>query len=201
MSFLMRIFNAFRNPVRNIILRGPRWKLTPFHRPTTSRFDIFFEYPSTSDDPRRTKRMVQYADPEHMTTYIGGNKRLPIQWSSWLTHTRPHPPTLEELQADIQRQQRVLMNAAMIETRDREEQEQMARLRAELQREALAPPSRSSRVEEVQPQVKVESGSEVPPRQMEEYTKAKPQHEDTEPPNSPWRTDSDPQPVAGRPVR
>ncbi|KAF8997289.1 hypothetical protein BDQ17DRAFT_1248764, partial [Cyathus striatus] len=67
--------------------------------------------------------------------------------SSWLTHTRPHPPTLKELQVDIQRQLRVLTNAAMIETRAREEQEQMARLRAELQRGALAPPSKSSRVE------------------------------------------------------
>ena len=59
-----------------------------------------------------------------------------VQWSAWLTH-RPHAPTLEvrneswffvidtlyliclqDLQADFQRQQRVLMNASIIEERN-----------------------------------------------------------------------------------
>ncbi|KAF5379212.1 hypothetical protein D9615_005888 [Tricholomella constricta] len=53
-----------------------------------------------------------------------------LQWSSWLSHTRPLPPTLEELQADLERQQRVRANVALIEARDREERAQMLRLQA-----------------------------------------------------------------------
>jgi NADH dehydrogenase [ubiquinone] 1 alpha subcomplex assembly factor 2 len=64
-----------------------------------------------------------------------------VQWSAWLAHTRQHPPTIEvcpkttgwengpylsllglqELQADMHRRQRVLMNASLIEARDQEE--------------------------------------------------------------------------------
>lgn len=68
-----------------------------------------------------------------------------VQWTSWLTHTRSHPPTyqvcdpkvwrteldwsshysffLQELLADLERQRRVLQNAAMIEAREREARE------------------------------------------------------------------------------
>jgi hypothetical protein len=66
-------------------------------------------------DPTRKKRIVEYCDPEDVWKYIGGGKRLPgmfltfflygphhmfdtcitVQWSAWLTHTRPDPPSLE----------------------------------------------------------------------------------------------------------
>ncbi|CCM03270.1 uncharacterized protein FIBRA_05398 [Fibroporia radiculosa] len=81
----------------------------------------FYEYPSVSDDPRRTKRVVEYTRGQDILQYVSGGKRLPVQWSAWLTHTRSHPPTLEELQSDLERQRRVLFNAAVIEARDREE--------------------------------------------------------------------------------
>lgn len=77
-----------------------------------------------------------------------------VQWSSWLTHTRPNPPTVEvgqsfdvveisscwlilrkfiviqELQADLARQQRVKINAAILEAKDQEERVKKARLAA-----------------------------------------------------------------------
>jgi len=73
----------------------------------------------------------------------------PVQWSAWLTHTRRHPPTLEvsifftyflsrlslnqkkkqELEADLNRQRRVLSNALVIEARDQAEAEEMKRIR------------------------------------------------------------------------
>ncbi|KAI9438685.1 hypothetical protein H4582DRAFT_190507 [Lactarius indigo] len=81
----------------------------------------FYEYPSLSDDPLRTRRRVQYRVYEDMWHYIGGKRRLPVQWVSWLSHTRPDPPTLEELQADLERQRRVLHNAAVLQARDQEE--------------------------------------------------------------------------------
>ncbi|KAH9164849.1 hypothetical protein EDB89DRAFT_2116204 [Lactarius sanguifluus] len=81
----------------------------------------FYEYPSLSDDPLRTRRRVQYRVYEDMWHYIGGKRRLPVQWVSWLSHTRPDPPTLEELQADLERQRRVLYNAAVLQARDQDE--------------------------------------------------------------------------------
>ncbi|KAH9973805.1 hypothetical protein BGW80DRAFT_1306502 [Lactifluus volemus] len=56
-----------------------------------------------------------------MWDYVGGARRLPVQWVSWLSHTRPDPPTIEELRADLERQRRVLHNAAVIQARDQEE--------------------------------------------------------------------------------
>ncbi|KAF8068879.1 hypothetical protein FPV67DRAFT_1668932 [Lyophyllum atratum] len=112
MSFITRFIQSFR-PNRYVgrDLEGNR----------------FFEHPNPNDSSR-TKRTVQYREAEDVWDYIGGAKRLPVQWSSWLSHTRPHPPTLEELQADMARQQRVLANVKLIEARDREERAQMLRL-------------------------------------------------------------------------
>ncbi|KDR80113.1 hypothetical protein GALMADRAFT_1179861 [Galerina marginata CBS 339.88] len=116
MSFISRLWNTIRNPVRYVgrDLEGNK----------------FYESRSPND-PSRPKRTVQYYDPEDMWKYIGGGKRLAIQWSAWLTHTRPQPPTIEELQVDMNRQQRVLANVALIEARDRAESEEMLRIRQE----------------------------------------------------------------------
>ncbi|GAB1519362.1 hypothetical protein RhiTH_002428 [Rhizoctonia solani] len=66
-----------------------------------------------------------------------------VQWTSWLSHTRPDPPTIQrdsldreahaqELQADLLRRQRLQQNVRMIEARDREERErQMISAQAE----------------------------------------------------------------------
>ncbi|KAG1745327.1 hypothetical protein EDB19DRAFT_485896 [Suillus lakei] len=59
----------------------------------------YFEHPNT--DNGRSKRTVKYRKNEDMWAYVASGKRLPVQWSAWLTHTRPDPPTLEELQADL----------------------------------------------------------------------------------------------------
>ncbi|KAJ7574400.1 hypothetical protein C8J56DRAFT_979528 [Mycena floridula] len=66
----------------------------------------------------RMKRFVEYRNPDD---YIGGSKKIPVQWSAWLSHTRVSPPSVEELESDAARQQRVLINAARIEARDRQE--------------------------------------------------------------------------------
>ncbi|QRV76050.1 transport protein [Ceratobasidium sp. AG-Ba] len=50
----------------------------------------------------------------------------PVQWTSWLSHTRPDPPTLQELEADILRRQRLQDNVRAIEAREREERERLA---------------------------------------------------------------------------
>lgn len=74
---------------------------------------------------------------------------IAVQWSAWLTHTRHFPPTLEvcliggyeqshpwsdrpiqELHADVVRQQRVRANVELIEAREREERAEVQRLNA-----------------------------------------------------------------------
>ncbi|KAH8987918.1 hypothetical protein EDB92DRAFT_1875029 [Lactarius akahatsu] len=67
-----------------------------------------------------------------MWHYIGGKRRLPVQWVSWLSHTRPDPPTLEELQADLERQRRVLHNAAVLQARDQDERARISAASAPL---------------------------------------------------------------------
>ncbi|KAJ6595734.1 hypothetical protein DFH09DRAFT_1135458 [Mycena vulgaris] len=106
MSFLRRIVQRFRRPNYFVgkDLEGNR----------------YYEHPSLLDDPR-PKRTVKYSGPADMWKYVGGNRRLAVQWSSWLTHTRPDPPTLEELQADLIRQERVRRNVALLTARDQEE--------------------------------------------------------------------------------
>ncbi|KAJ7126109.1 hypothetical protein C8R44DRAFT_781073 [Mycena epipterygia] len=106
MSFLRRIVDRLRRPTYFVgrDLEGNR----------------YYEHPSLLDDPR-PKRSVKYSGSADMWKYIGGNRRLAVQWSSWLTHTRPDAPTLEELQADLIRQERVRRNVALLDARDREE--------------------------------------------------------------------------------
>ena len=96
--------------------------------------------------------------PTNLTHYYQILSRT-VQWSAWLAHTRPHPPTIEvcpllsffffflfmpgiyfsskELQADIVRQQRVLANVALIEARDRAEEQERFRIRQEDTQKAL----------------------------------------------------------------
>ncbi|KAI0356095.1 hypothetical protein OH77DRAFT_1495841 [Trametes cingulata] len=85
----------------------------------------YFEYPNVHGDSR-PRRIVKYAEGRDMWEYVGGQKRLPVQWTAWLAHTRPHPPTLEELQGDLERQRRILFNVALIEAREREEAARIA---------------------------------------------------------------------------
>ncbi|RDB29916.1 NADH-ubiquinone oxidoreductase assembly factor N7BML [Hypsizygus marmoreus] len=138
MSFISRIIQRFRAPLRYVgrDLEGNR----------------FYEHPSSSSDPRRTKRTVQYHKPDDMWKYIGGGKRIPVQWSAWLTHTRPNPPSLEELQTDMARQQRVTANVALIEARDRAELAERVRLEAPTPETTIRPDSDTTAEEPLQQQ-------------------------------------------------
>ncbi|KAJ8473668.1 hypothetical protein ONZ45_g16209 [Pleurotus djamor] len=80
------------------------------------------------NNPTRAKRTVKYYAEQDMWRYIGGERRLAVQWTAWLSHTRAHPPTLEELELDAARVERVRHNAAMIEARERQEREEALRL-------------------------------------------------------------------------
>ncbi|KAG2036802.1 hypothetical protein BDR03DRAFT_1011365 [Suillus americanus] len=88
----------------------------------------YFEHQNANNG--RSKRTVKYRENEDMWAYVASDKRLPVQWSAWLTHTRPDPPSIEELQADLARQQRVKLNAAILEAKDEAEKANRERLDA-----------------------------------------------------------------------
>lgn len=77
----------------------------------------------------RTKRSVEYRVKMDIADYTAG-ERLPVQWTSWLSHTRATAPTLEELQADAERRRRLVHSVAEIEARDAAEREQRRLLSA-----------------------------------------------------------------------
>ncbi|KAF4564664.1 hypothetical protein EYR36_002602 [Pleurotus pulmonarius] len=87
----------------------------------------YYEW-ANPNNPSRTRRSVKYYKEDDMWLYVGGQKRLAVQWSSWLSHTRAHPPTIEELQADVLRQQKVQHNAALIEAKEQHEREEALRI-------------------------------------------------------------------------
>lgn len=94
----------------------------------------YFEIPTKRTDLLRPTRRVEYtrASPD-VTQNANRARQLPVQWTSWLSHTRPDPPTIQELQADILRRQRLQHNVQMIEARDREERERQMIAQAEPQ--------------------------------------------------------------------
>ncbi|KAK7044638.1 hypothetical protein R3P38DRAFT_171344 [Favolaschia claudopus] len=106
MSFLRRIVQRLRSPTYYVgrDLEG----------------NHYYEHPSLVNDPR-PRRSVKYRDSGDMWTYVGGHRRLAVQWSAWLTHTRPDPPTIEELETDLRRQDRLQRNIALLALRDQEE--------------------------------------------------------------------------------
>ncbi|KAL6300414.1 hypothetical protein BKA93DRAFT_532367 [Sparassis latifolia] len=125
----------------------------------------FFEYPNPNDDSR-TKRVVKYQRGRDMWHYIAGNRRIAVQWTSWLTHTRPNPPTLEELQADAERQRRVLLNVAILEARDREERARVQQ--AEVQATLQAPPLASASMPASNTSAAPTAKPNAPPKSVEQ---------------------------------
>lgn len=48
------------------------------------------------------------------------SRGLPAQWQAWLSHTRLEPPSIEELQYDEVRQERLRINIARLKAEDEE---------------------------------------------------------------------------------
>ncbi|KAI5121701.1 hypothetical protein M0805_002094 [Coniferiporia weirii] len=112
MSVFTRIWNLIRRPTSYVgkDLEG----------------NYFYEYASTTSDPRRTRRVIKYNGKTDMLEVANRNRQLAVQWKAWLTHTRLHPPSIEELQTDVARRERLAHNVALLEARDREERIRLA---------------------------------------------------------------------------
>lgn len=119
------------------------------------------------DEWRKNKRYIEYAQVKPLSDYnyetIPGASPPPptstpcpipaelswspppsspdtVQWSSWLRRTRRDPPTLQELETDLQRQLRLRDNVARLEQAYRDEKLRLAG-RAESARMVAAPRS------------------------------------------------------------
>ena len=57
----------------------------------------------------------------HLSDYTEGRNKLPVQWTAWLSFTRPDPPSLAELQHDAERVMRLSGRIQEIEQREMEE--------------------------------------------------------------------------------
>lgn len=65
---------------------------------------------------RRTMTAAGYrGGPTNMSPAGYNSDKIPVQWRSWLSHTRLEPPTLEEIMADLQRQALVQQRAKQLD--------------------------------------------------------------------------------------
>ncbi|PVU86942.1 hypothetical protein BB559_006306 [Furculomyces boomerangus] len=64
----------------------------------------------------RSKRIVEYHEGNQGFDYDVLN--LPVQWQSWMRHTRQIPPTEEEILADQKRIELLRQKVKMIEERE-----------------------------------------------------------------------------------
>ncbi|TDL18717.1 hypothetical protein BD410DRAFT_728115 [Rickenella mellea] len=124
-------------------------------------------------DFERTKRVVKYKKGRDMWHYVSSSRSLPVQWTAWLAHTRLNPPTLQvsELQADLERQQRVRENAAIIEERYKEER---LRLAASDRQQRLSPPESKKPVESTS--LRGDTKTEPPQNEPESMERQKHEH-------------------------
>lgn len=107
------------------LYRSPNHKITfLFADPqTTNHFltsgldlqgNTFWEFRDVRGDGpiSRWRRIVKFPSSTHY-----GDVKVSPQWSQWLRHMREHPPSIEEQQQDLVRQQRMKLLAAEADAR------------------------------------------------------------------------------------
>jgi len=65
-----------------------------------------------------SRRVVKFQSTDDTFGLASSGARLPVQWTAWLSHTRPDPPNLEELERDAIRQQSLEQNVRVLQLRD-----------------------------------------------------------------------------------
>lgn len=100
----MDILKGKVSPLRQAYLRWRSLRNVPLRKKYFVGYDLdgntfweMYDY----NNPYRPRRMVEYHDKKANLVDV----KLPPQWIQWLKHTRPHTPTLEELIADVRRQE------------------------------------------------------------------------------------------------
>ncbi|WFD42105.1 hypothetical protein MPSI1_000743 [Malassezia psittaci] len=84
----------------------------------------------------RSRSVIKWKVSRHQSEY--NPKDVPIQWDAWMRHTRPQPPSIQELLNDLERQRIVLHNARVLESREQAAQIQIEAERQQEHRQAIA---------------------------------------------------------------
>ncbi|OMJ24100.1 Mimitin, mitochondrial [Smittium culicis] len=66
----------------------------------------------------RSKRTVEYFGGKQGSDFNSLN--LPVQWQSWMRHTRPIPPSQQEIIDDLERIKQLRIKVDLINKRDEE---------------------------------------------------------------------------------
>ncbi|PVU85848.1 hypothetical protein BB560_006889 [Smittium megazygosporum] len=85
--------------------------------------NLYFEKYRAGTRPRR---IVKYNESKVSFQYDA--LKLPIQWQSWLRHTRPEPPTEKEIQDDLIRIENLREKVKAIEFREQKDREEYKKL-------------------------------------------------------------------------
>ncbi len=95
-----------------------------------------FPYPK---EWRQARRVVRYATKKHMAEHAGVDEKLiPFQWVVWLRKARKEPPTIEELERDVERIRITRHNAKVLELRDAQQRERRMLERSQEHDRAMA---------------------------------------------------------------
>jgi NADH dehydrogenase [ubiquinone] 1 alpha subcomplex assembly factor 2 len=65
--------------------------------------NMYFEEPMIKRGINFPRRSVTYEDGRNHISEYDPNS-IPVQWQAWMRHTRPDPPTIQELQNEVERQ-------------------------------------------------------------------------------------------------
>jgi len=68
--------------------------------------------------------MVKYAQTSDTFGLVSKNN-LTVQWTAWLSHTRPDAPQLEELEQEVKRLETLAHNVQVLQARDERMQESL----------------------------------------------------------------------------
>ncbi|RIA84873.1 hypothetical protein C1645_783259 [Glomus cerebriforme] len=85
-------------------------------------------YESTKKINGRTKRMVELKGKKDLIDYIG--YEIPVQWESWLKHTRYDSPTIEEIISANKRRDLIIERAKKLD-QEYEERKASAKLKSQ----------------------------------------------------------------------
>jgi NADH:ubiquinone oxidoreductase subunit len=86
--------------------------------------NMYFEEPMIKRGINFPRRSVIYQDGRnHLSQYDPDS--IPVQWQAWMRHTRLDPPTLQELQLDLQRQAVTELNVKKLEEKEKQEMAQI----------------------------------------------------------------------------
>ncbi|GBB99698.1 hypothetical protein RclHR1_00360047 [Rhizophagus clarus] len=91
-------------------------------------------YESTRKNNGRTRRMVEMKGKKDVIDFF--NNQIPVQWSSWLRHTRYDSPTIEEIVLANKRRDLIIERAKKL---DQEYEEKKMRDNLKIQKEESKP--------------------------------------------------------------